>query len=143
MREIKFRAWDKERKMWLEINAIDFENKKVYLKGGEIRDFTKVDIMQYTGLKDRHNKEIYEGDIVKNNWFRCDGEFIGGNWVVRYGGHSIDGQDYYSSWGCGFYFDRCDGVENETYNIIQIPFDKNKGIEIIGNVCENPELIKK
>lgn len=66
MREIKFRAWDKERLLWLEINSIDFESKKIYLKGGEIRNFSKVNVVEYTGSKDCKGVEIYEGDLIKN-----------------------------------------------------------------------------
>ena len=57
MREIKFRAWDKEDKTMsvsFEIGSILSENTidKIFL--------------QYTGLKDRNGKEIYDGDIVKD-----------------------------------------------------------------------------
>ena len=55
-REIKFRIWDKINRMWLRcfnVNLFD------------IGDLPNVELMQYTGLKDKNGKEIYEGDIVK------------------------------------------------------------------------------
>ena len=54
-REIKFRAWINE-KMW----HFDIKESAGYV-------WHKGNLMQYTGLKDKNGKEIYEGDIVSNN----------------------------------------------------------------------------
>lgn len=53
MREIKFRAWDKENKKIVDV--IDFSCMNYP---------DKYEVMQYTGLLDKNGKEIYEGDVV-------------------------------------------------------------------------------
>ena len=58
MREIKFRAWDKNNKAMFNEVAIS-KNGKCAISQEDI-----FELMQYTGLKDKNGKEIYEGDIV-------------------------------------------------------------------------------
>ena len=70
MREIKFRAWHKGKKIISEVLGIDILHKEIFFSNGdvyycEISDFKYIELMQYTGLKDKNEKEIYEGDIVK------------------------------------------------------------------------------
>ena len=114
MREIKFRAWDKlTTKMYgVEfINFADFRDKE----GSTI-------LMQYTGLKDKNGKEIYEGDIVTSlDW---DGKFL---------------CQYDSKFACfEFYDDQTDTfLGGASYG------DKVPLLEVIGNVYEHPELLNQ
>ena len=62
MREIKFRAWDnKQNKMRNDGFSIYYDGSIQFADSIESKDFI---LMQYTGLKDKNGKEIYEGDIL-------------------------------------------------------------------------------
>ena len=57
MREIKFRAWNKDTGSW-------YEDYLIWPSGKLTTSFA-LELMQYTGLKDKNGVEIYEGDILK------------------------------------------------------------------------------
>lgn len=71
MNEIKCRAWHKIKKEWLEPPIIDGKNGLAMgfslLDGSFQRHFPKdeVTIIQFTGLKDQNNQDIYNGDVIK------------------------------------------------------------------------------
>ena len=118
MREIKFRAWDKEENRMYDwpfiIHHFDDEIR-VHKEGfGYIHiPMEDIDLMQYTGIEDKNGKEIYEGDILRAK--------MQGDWYV--------GE---VNFGEGMWF----GAKDYLYQAV-----KNEA-EVIGNIYENPELIK-
>ncbi|ODV55444.1 YopX family protein [Lysinibacillus fusiformis] len=151
-REIKFRAWDElEKRMWTlddagedsgdgsiqyfsENGSLEFGRLEYYDTGlGVNSHFEKFPLMQYTGLKDKDGKEIYEGDIIR---------FTNGIDEV----YEEVGTVVFDLEECGYkaqYTD--DGVTHCIYLINPKVFaDKYTEItyEIIGNIYENPELLE-
>ena len=68
MREIKFRIWDKQNKEMLDLEDLHYEYGKMSIRTTMYNDYFDTEdmiLMQYTGIKDKNGKEIYEGDIIK------------------------------------------------------------------------------
>jgi uncharacterized phage protein (TIGR01671 family) len=154
-REINFRAWDEESKYLLPANQIleiHFEKNEVKWIGGwlvgrdedsdpqqELCQFNNPILMQFTGLKDKNGKEIYEGDIVRSHWNDTNGEISFGEYEW-----SEDNDVFYR--GCGFHWrnEHFDHVGTKTIKCL--PFGRDvegttNKFEVIGNVYENPELL--
>lgn len=135
MREIKFRAWDKVMKVYREVLSIDLEKQKVICppRGHEFTEwynqhlsFNEVLLLQYTGLKDRNGKEIYEGDILLFNNDHPNAQKTEWKCVVKY---------RKGSFVCEY---PRDGVYNhfDSWNVPKVTW------KVIGNVFENPELLE-
>lgn len=138
MREIKFRAFSKKHKKMIYFDdgvSIDLNDKREFtsliigFKLGEhavdetlySNDF---ELMQFTGLKDKNGKEIYEGDIVK----------FGA--VMMQLNEQIVGLIVYNDLGAAFSI-KTGNIERPIWSIAE-------GIkEIIGNIYENPELLER
>lgn len=124
MREIKFRAWDTKCKKMYEVLDI-------YWMGGEIEDIvvfnpvdgeknkeltpSEYDLMQYTGLKDKNGKEIYESDLVIWDGGQYEVLFseLEGTWILK---------DDREDWECPSLY----GVSSP----------KQSRIEVVGNKYE-------
>ena len=113
MRELKFRAWDDVEKRMYYGNTEQFDD----MLGFRFQHFEtdKPVYMQYTGLKDKNSKEIYEGDILESNHKLFRFEVI---WSEDWAMFTVKGDSVEAL------------IRWATY------------CEVIGNIYENPELLK-
>ena len=127
MKEIKFMVWDKENKEFLELGGetfLTYDGEKLQvLEGNEnyATEYKDIEILQYTGLKDKNGKEIYEGYIIQglNTWpFEV---------LIKRGHTRIKWKDY-------------DKQINEEY-LLQSYINSDE-LEVAGNIYQNPELLE-
>jgi uncharacterized phage protein (TIGR01671 family) len=89
MREMKFRAWSKKEKKFLTVGFSIIGEVTVFdmLKAHqlEIEDLNDIEVQQWTGLKDKNGRDIYEGDVVMRNDYIGQIVFNDGSfkWVGR------------------------------------------------------------
>jgi len=166
MREIKFRAWGKYEGKMIEPHMVDeCTPGNTICFDGSITSFSEdgdvynskdeyIILMQYTGLKDKNGKEIFEGDVVSGGcWYGWEGE--AGTGIVRLGRFRQDnsGGEYGASHCLGFYVDiitsdyASQGSTQSLYEGDDLKDSKKnprrKMVEVIGNIYENPELLTK
>jgi len=124
-REIKFRAWSKVANKIATVNAILTDSVLLETADGKSgsSDLSNVILMQYTGLKDKNGAEIWEGDVVVIDNFN-DGDAH----EVKFGEYQTSEEHML----CWFYESR------SALGLLSIA----NPCEVIGNIYENPELIK-
>ena len=131
----KFRAFYKANQKMYEVLTLDIIDKKAFVEnnddpGKPLRGYaniSEIELMQYTGLKDKNGNEIYEGDICR--WTApeiFEGEIISYIFVVRY-------SDEYLKWI---------GENNNLYDDLY-DFTDDRQLELIGNIYETPELLEE
>lgn len=115
MREIKFRWYSELDKSMYFTRDLDIDS----------------DLMQYTGLKDKNGKEIYEGDIVEVDVNKKRFQIMWNNfsWITR--SNNVKQIEMWKDWKETLYF-----AEH-----IHFLKKANAYFEIIGNIYENPELL--
>ena len=144
MREIKFKAWDKLNKEMFNVEIMDFQERKVYKDTVSYRKFNDIELMQYTELKDKNEKEIYEGDVVKlvHTGIEISADrledlkrFVG---IIKYENGIFKIVRTEKSLIESKYFE----MEQKKVSEIFI-YSKLYDLEVVGNIYENPELLKE
>ena len=134
MREIKFRAWDRLRNRMSESFNLDCLHYGYFIdKEGTLEASTfylcDCEIVQYTGLKSKNGKEIYEGDIIRYTFHIGPREWPGIVHEVEWSDSNLTGFHPFIDYD----------VDADGNECCVIP----DSIEVIGNIYENPELLKK
>ena len=124
-REIKFRAWDKEKKEIRDVTGINWYDEYIWVDKtpmtGDKLPIESTPLMQYTGLKDKNGVEVYEGDVLENDDYT--GEVV------------YDEDEDEARFVLQSYTDGSNGMIAgvKTYSPIEG--------EIVGNRFENPDLL--
>lgn len=125
MREIKFRAWSKSEKRMYPVYQLTWALGDLYAQVDSEKDLwmrsSVMNLMQYTGLKDKNGVEIYEGDLV--------------TWTIYPDDEPKRRKPVEVQFRHGVYF-------TDTTTPILGNIRPDQELEICGNIYENPELLK-
>lgn len=107
---------------WQENGEVDY----IFTRQGTIfANCCDIKLLQYTGLKDKNNKEVYEGDIAYLHDEKCIISWHLGGWILNRVNKS-----HYDHLLSGYLAKRRNG---QYYS---------HGIEVVGNIYENKELLE-
>lgn len=135
-REIKFRAYIKKLHRYAKGIETILYHKECDIEGEgiwsvvsvatkqSIFECDEIIVEQYTGLKDKDDKEIYEGDIVKARWYRAKNARLDAKGEVKFDE--------------GWFYIKCDPDGQDR---LGVPIHNCYNLEVIGNIHENPELL--
>lgn len=123
MRDIKFRAWVERHKYMAYQGDPDLETIESFMHhfGGDR-------LMQFIGLKDCDDKEIYEGDIIEIDYYGDQGE-------LRYSRMQI----LYNELTASFCYD--DSLKSDKTSFHELSKEFCKYARVVGNIYENPDLV--
>ena len=124
MREIKFRVFLKSNRLMYDVLTVDIIDSKVLIENKEKQlkgyvKYSEIELMQYTGLKDKNRENIYEGDILNS---------LNSKRIVVFNEDT-----------CSFMLKDIK-LRNELFSLNK---EKCTDLEVIGNIHENPELLKE
>lgn len=140
-RTIKFRVWNNKSKSWIHspnknpsLDGVNLFGETILLGGFmdkvSIEDLNDCIALQYTGLNDKNEREIFEGDIVKFHYFGFDGGETDNLKI---------GHIFYDSKLCSFVIETQD---NNCFYFGDTSHFEEPCIEILGNIYENQDLLK-
>lgn len=124
MRDIKFRAWEIEKEEMISVDDINFNGDGLINTRGAWRAFSEVELMQYTGLKDKNGVEIYEGDILD---FTLEQHYDGIYQEMNYKQPIVFSKG--SFWAGN--------------NLLHAVICADEELRVIGSIYENPELLEE